>query len=401
MRALFTCQPGYGSFYPMVPFAQGLELAGHTVAFATSASFCPVVEAAGFTCFPAGVDRFLGGKPSSDPRAAEYSAVASELPTPWDQWLYFHTQGFRNVLARAMIADLRDIARAWQPALIVRENIEFGGCIVAELMELPHAVASAVEFYPRWVEEAFWLSQHRLRVDHGLPLDPEGLMPHRYLTLTGLPPEWIGPHEVCPPTTHFVRPIPFDHRVDEPAPSWLAALPDRPTVHASLGTIFSRTPGIYEAIIAGLHEEPLTLIVTTGNRDPAEFGPQPDNVYIEPFISHTQLLPHCDLMLTHAGYGSTMAMLMHGVPAVLLPIHIDQLRNAARVAALGAGITLSVAECTPELIREVVRTVLNEKRYRRDAQQIQRRLETLPGVDYAVQLLERLAEHRKPILREA
>ena len=56
MRALFTTLPAYGAFQPLVPVARALQDAGQEVAFAASATFCRVVEAAGFRCLPAGID---------------------------------------------------------------------------------------------------------------------------------------------------------------------------------------------------------------------------------------------------------------------------------------------------------------------------------------------------------
>ena len=109
-------------------------------------------------------------------------------------------------------------------------------------------LVGAVEFWPAFVEQALRPALDDLRAAHALPPDPTGLMSHRYLTITGLPPEWVGPHEHRPPTTHFVRPVPFDDRAASPAPAWLAELPAQPTVHASLGTVFTTVPGLYEDV---------------------------------------------------------------------------------------------------------------------------------------------------------
>ena len=56
MRVLFTTLPATGHFHPLVPIARATA-AGHDVAFASPASFCPTVEAVGFPCVPAGFDR--------------------------------------------------------------------------------------------------------------------------------------------------------------------------------------------------------------------------------------------------------------------------------------------------------------------------------------------------------
>jgi UDP:flavonoid glycosyltransferase YjiC (YdhE family) len=118
-------------------------------------------------------------------------------------------------------------------------------------------------------------------------------MLYRYLYLAFLPPAFVGPDLAIPPTVQFLRPISFNQSGDEGLPTWVAQLPERPTVHASFGTIFHRTPGVFRTILDGLREEPLNLILAVGrDQDPAQFGPQPPNVFIERYIPHTILLPY-------------------------------------------------------------------------------------------------------------
>src|SRR4029453_15057438 len=59
------------------------------------------------------------------------------------------------------------------------------------------------------------------------------------------------------------------------------------------------------------------------------------------YLPHAALLPDCALVVTHAGFGTVMAVLAHGVPLLCLPMGRDQHENAARVAACGAGMGLS------------------------------------------------------------
>jgi UDP:flavonoid glycosyltransferase YjiC (YdhE family) len=81
-------------------------------------------------------------------------------------------------------------------------------------------------------------------------------------------------------------------------------LPPGPVVHATLGTVADR-PDLLRTIIDGLADEPLTLIVTTGpRRDPIGLGALPTNVRVAAYISHEQLLPRCDTIITHAGAGT-------------------------------------------------------------------------------------------------
>ncbi len=389
MRALFTCLPGYGDFFPLVPYGRALETAGHHVAFVTHADFLPVVERAGFDAFAGGAHILI------DEGLAELRA---SWTTPLDQILHIYTLSLCNYLPERMIPDLLRIAEAWQPDIIIREWLEFGGCVAAELMDIPHAVAGPMEFYPEHVERAFQPALDDLRQKFGLPSDPKGLMSHRYLTLAGLPPVWPGERELVPPVTHFIRPDQFDDLDGVSLPNWIADLPDRPTVHVSMGTVANTAPGNYETIVKGLRDEDLNLIVALGtDRDASEFGPQPENVHFVPFIPHSLVLPHCDLMISHAGYGGTMACLLNGVPAVMLPVFGDQFRNAHRFASLGAGIALNPAQRTPGNVRDAVLAILHDPRYRQHARDLQRQLQALPGLDHAIWLLEQLVAEKQPI----
>ena len=77
----------------------------------------------------------------------------------------------------------------------------------------------------------------------GLDPDPENRMPLRYLHLCFTPPAWDGEEAPRPDNIRFLR---HTSTVEPGArlPDWVAELPDRPTVFASLGTVFNKTPGV-------------------------------------------------------------------------------------------------------------------------------------------------------------
>ena len=103
-----------------------------------------------------------------------------------------------------------------------------------------------------------------------------------------------------------------------------------------MGTVFNQVPGILEAILEGLRDEPITLIMTTGrDQDPAAFGPQPPNVHLERYVPQSLLFPRCDLVVTHGGSGTVMTALDHGLPMVIVPVSADQPDNARRCEQLG------------------------------------------------------------------
>ena len=117
------------------------------------------------------------------------------------------------------------------------------------------------------------------------------------------------------------------------------------------------------------------------------------------WIPQHSLLPHCDAVVTHGGYGTITAAMTHGCPLVLLPISADQHLNAAGCTALGVGLTVGPTARTPETIRTATTAVLTRPEYRHAARDVARQLQHRPGLDHALDMLETLAENRTPIFR--
>ncbi len=386
MRVLFTTQPGLGMFNPLVPFARALLGAGHEVAFACADCFRPDVEAAGFAAFSAGLDW----------RNDQMTRCFPDAPPPGPEMLPWINRLWRDTTARAMVPDLLALAERWQPDLFVSEELEYGGHLAAELLGVPHAAAGAFWFRPLGPLLA---PLDAVRHDLGLAPDPTRTALYRYLALALMPPTWVAPGEEPPPTLHFIRPAHADPAKAK-MPTWLAdRAPDRPLVHATLGTTeVTQTPGLYEAILAGLGDEPIDLVVAVGrHRDPAGFGRQPPTVRLERQVDHAALLPRCDVVVTHGGFGTVMGCLAAGVPMVVVPVQGDQPRNAQRCADLGVGRVVGPEERTPDAIRAAVRAVLAEPSYRANAGRLRDEIAALPGMERAVALLERLvADRRSP-----
>jgi MGT family glycosyltransferase len=178
----------------------------------------------------------------------------------------------------------------------------------------------------------------------------------------------------------------------------VASLPDRPTVHATLGTTFNRSPGTFQAIITAFSTEEVNLIMTVGRSvDPAQFQPLPNHIKIERYIPQTLLLPYCKALIFHGGYNSLHSALWHGLPMVLIPMGAgDQYPTALRCAEVGAGVLVEGNPPEPEAIRAATEAVLGQPAYRARARQLQRKMKELPPLSEAVKRLEVLARDREP-----
>ena len=257
MRFLFTMHPAFGHFHAMVPLAQACKEHGHEVAFATGKSFGPVIRRNGYLHFPCGLD--FDGSTDIFEALPGWSANEAKHPTDGLQQLY----GFIQELAPRMADDLIGLVSAWRPDVIVRDPVEFGGYIAAEYHGLPHATPiwatyiSAKALCPEAVGE--------LRRRYGLPDDPGLDTLDRYLVLDFLPSSWTFPNLPYPRVAHRFCAPPFDlSSGDARLPDWLSTLPHQPTVYATLGTTFNRSPGTFQAILTALSTEPVNLIMTVG-----------------------------------------------------------------------------------------------------------------------------------------
>jgi UDP:flavonoid glycosyltransferase YjiC (YdhE family) len=369
----------------MVPIARALADAGHEPIFATTASFGPYVERAGFPTVTAGADWLAAEIDRAFPDLVGKRFTAARL-----------SAALRAVFARAarqLLPDLCRLIPQLRADVLVAETTEWAGVLAAEFSGVPHALVGITALHPlpvlaRSLGRYWSLGRAILR----LPDDPhlERLCPHLYLDL--YPPS-MQPQPVTKllATAQPVRPVPY--QVGEPAaPQWLSQLPDRPTVYVSMGTLFNRVDGAYETVIEALHDEPLNVVVMVGaNRDPGAFGALPAHFRVERFVPQSVLMPRTDLVVTHGGFNTAVTALASGIPLLCLPMGGDQSYTGFRVAAAGAGLSLEPEAATPDAVRRAVRTLLGEDLFRRNAVRMAGEIAAMPPVETAVAHLEKLA----------
>ena len=380
MRFLFTFMGGNGHFAPLAPIARAAQQAGHTVAFGCGPHMAPLVTRAGFDVFPLGAPGSAAAPERLPLRPVDLAREEEEF-----------RERFADGATRRRLPLTLDLCRTWRPDVLVCDEADFGGILAAELYGIPSAVvvvlAAGTFARPGLVGPTL----NAIRAEYGLAPDPELGMLNRYLVLSPVPAAYRDPRFPFPKTTHFVRP----YTVRAPAqPPFALARPAAPTLYFTLGTIFNTESGdLFARVIAGLRELPVNLVVTLGNEiDPAELGPQPAHVIVRQFIPQHELLPHCDAIVSHAGSGSVLGALAHGLPMLLLPMGADQPMNADRCAQLGVALTLDPLAATPEQVRDAARAILNEARFRSAAERLQAEIAAMPPPESTVALLEELVE---------
>ncbi len=394
MRVLCTCLPGLGHLLPMVPQARALVEAGHEVAFASAADLCPAIEEAGFLAFPAGMS--LADQLAEAGRRFPEAA----LPPGKQRFETFVPRMLAGVAAPARLDDLVEVVAGWLPEILVHDETELAGPVAAAAAGVPWADQSLGILRPfamaRVAGQVLAPLASRCGVDVG---EFAGLF--RYLYLDVCPPSLQRDEIALVPTAHQVHNLSLGGGSADELPPALRSLPDLPTVYVSLGTVFNRDPATFGAILEGLGGEKVNVIATIGpGADPADLGPQPDNVHIERFIPQSLLLPHCDVAVNQGGT-AILDILGHGCPLLVLPRGANQFHNAEACVASGAALVLAPHEVDVESVRAAVRALLTEPTYRRAAAKVAAELAAMPGPDAGVALLERLAAERTPLPRGA
>jgi UDP:flavonoid glycosyltransferase YjiC (YdhE family) len=205
-------------------------------------------------------------------------------------------------------------------------------------------------------------------------------------------PEFEYPRSDAPHNLHFVGPISASGS-SAPLPPWWADLDGaRPVVHVTQGTIANKDFGqLVGPTLQALAEEDVLVVVATGGRPLATLPPLPANARAAEYLPYDELLPKSAVFVTNAGYGGVQYALRHGVPIVASGGQEDKPEVGARVAWGGVGIRLKALSPKPAEIRQAVRAVLHDGRYRRAASAIAERMARSGGLHALARIVDEVA----------
>lgn len=137
----------------------------------------------------------------------------------------------------------------------------------------------------------------------------------------------------------------------------------RPLVVISLSSTFQNQHAAIQSAIDALRDQEIRGLVTLGPALEKDSFSVPENVIVVDSAPHSKVFPEADLVITHAGHGTVMKALSHGLPLVCLPMGRDQNDNAVKVQHQGCGISLS-AKAGAGKIRKAVQDIISDKAYK-------------------------------------
>ena len=165
------------------------------------------------------------------------------------------------------------------------------------------------------------------------------------------------------------------------------------TVYISLGTVNHLDDAFYQAAFAAFADYPAQFILSVGkNTDIERLGSVPENFIVRHYVPQLEILQRADAFVTHGGMNSVHEGLYYSVPQVVVPHQFEQLLNGKRVAETGTGLLLGeerpYGRVTPQALRQALDEVLNNPKYRRNAERIGKTLREAGGYLRAVKEIE-------------
>jgi UDP:flavonoid glycosyltransferase YjiC (YdhE family) len=190
-----------------------------------------------------------------------------------------------------------------------------------------------------------------------------------------------------PDNTHIVGPLLWEPPSEpvEPPPG------DDPIVLVAPSTAHDPEQRLLRAALAGLAHEQVRVLAATNRREPLPPVDVPPNATLVDWLSYSQTMPGCAVVITHAGHGTLARALSCGCPVLAVPHSGDMGENAARADWAGVGVRLPWRFLTPATLRHAVRRALAIPALARRAAELQRWSEHNDAAARAADLVEELA----------
>jgi UDP:flavonoid glycosyltransferase YjiC (YdhE family) len=193
---------------------------------------------------------------------------------------------------------------------------------------------------------------------------------------------------VWPPNVHVTGPFGFEL----PYPDVELPSGDGPLVLVAASTAQDPDCRLIRVALEALADEPVRVIATTNGHSPPDPLPAPPpNARVVDWLSYSQVLPQCDLVICHGGHGTVARVLGAGVPLVCVPAVGDMTETGARVSWSGTGVMLPWRLLGAGSLRLATRKALGAPLYAARAAAIGAWSANHDGAARAAQLVEALA----------
>jgi UDP:flavonoid glycosyltransferase YjiC (YdhE family) len=280
-----------------------------------------------------------------------------------------------------------EVARSWQPDVVVHTPIGGAGPLAATLLSVP-AVLHGFGLGPgaglTHVTELVFRAMRAAFERHGVSGEPNPPL----AILDPTPPSMQG-HDR--PPAWSIRYVPYNG--GGALPDWLLQPPSRTRICVTLGTSVPYAAGVsgLTGVVEAVGDLDAEVVLALGEADRSALGPLPGNVLLSGWVPLSALVPTCRVVVHHGGAGTTMNALVAGVPQLVLPHGADQHVNAAAVQQRGVGLSHLPEDADPATVSRSLQRLLAEPAFSQAADEVRTEIAELPPPGEMVPSLEELA----------
>ncbi len=206
------------------------------------------------------------------------------------------------------------------------------------------------------------------------------------LCIVGTLPQLEYPR-TWPNSVHVVGPLLWEPPFGdvEPPPG------EGPLVLVAPSTAQDPEHRLLRATVAGLGREPVRVLATWNRKPLTEPVRAAANTRVVEWVSYSRTMPHCALVVCHAGHGTMVRALASGCPVLAVPHSGDMAENAARADWAGVGVRLPWRLLAPATVRLAARRALAEPAITARAEELRAWAAAHDGASRAADLVEELA----------
>jgi UDP:flavonoid glycosyltransferase YjiC (YdhE family) len=148
--------------------------------------------------------------------------------------------------------------------------------------------------------------------------------------------------------------------------------PEFPLIYITFGTHYYEKERI-SIILNALIDFKGYIIISTGYFDPHDFNSNSQNVIFVKYIPNNQIIRIANIIIHHAGSGTTLTSFSYGVPQIVIPNNPNysgQIYFANTIERNKCGKHIAFKDLTSERIKSEIQEVLLKSDYKKNAEKI-------------------------------
>ncbi|MFI7394888.1 activator-dependent family glycosyltransferase [Streptomyces tendae] len=431
MRVLFVVFPWRTHLQHMVPLAWALQAAGHEVRVASGPELTDAVTAAGLPAVPVGPDEPVFARVEREQGEVFHQLVEThgehndilvdvcedrEEVLTWERlrWGSRFLAATSRASNDAMVEELVEYSRWWQPDLVLWDWLSHAGAVAATAVGAPHGrmrTELAVEDRAR---------RHFLRVrQEQAPEDREDPLGHwlgqwahklgadfceEMVTGQFTIEQMVGSMRLPSPLPHLpLRYVPYNG--PSVVPHWARRDPAGRRVLATFGLSLAMDPATaassvqqMQAMLDALADLDIELVVTLPEQFRRELERVPANTRLVDFVPLHAVVPSCSAVIHHGGVPAFLEAAAHGVPQLVIGRAMTDIpERGPRLERSGAGLWMrgdTPEDLAGERVREQLVRLLEEPSFGQAAGRLGQELAAQPSPAELVRELEGIVHRR-------